>query len=92
MIQYGDNNYMKTVTSGNSNVYRYYGSGRNKAYVCIYTSNAVVELKQQVVQTSKLNVVVIQFTIILCLFQMVQIIMHTLSIETIRQQIPAFKQ
>ena len=47
MIQYGDNNYMKTVTSGNSNVYRYYGSGgNNKAYVYIYTSNAVVELKQ----------------------------------------------
>ena len=47
MIQYGDNNYMKTVTSGNNNVYRYYGSGgNNKAYVYIYTSNAVVELKQ----------------------------------------------
>ena len=47
MIQYGDNNYMKTVTSGNSNVYRYYGSGGNKKpYVYIYTSNAVVELKQ----------------------------------------------
>ena len=47
MIQYGDNNYMKTVTSGNSNVYRYYGrGGNNKAYVYIYTSGAVVELKQ----------------------------------------------
>ena len=47
MIQYGDNNYMKTVTSGNNNVYRYYGSGgNNKAYVYIYTSGAVVELKQ----------------------------------------------
>ena len=47
IIQYCDNNYMKTVTSGNSNVYRYYGSGgNNKAYVYIYTSNAVVELKQ----------------------------------------------
>ena len=33
MIQYGDNNYMKTVTSGDDNVYRYYGSGgNNKAY------------------------------------------------------------
>ena len=30
-----------------NNVYRYYGSGgNNKAYVYIYTSNAVVELKQ----------------------------------------------
>ena len=47
MIQYGDNNYMKTVTSGNNNVYRYYGSGgNNNAQVYIYTSNAVVELKQ----------------------------------------------
>ena len=47
MIQYGDNNYMKTVTSGNNNVYRYYGSGgNNNAQVYIYTSGAVVELKQ----------------------------------------------
>mgnify|MGYP001425498498 FL=1 len=47
MIQYGDNNYMKTVTSGDDNVYRYYGSGgNNKAYVYIYTSDATVELKQ----------------------------------------------
>jgi len=47
MIQYGDNNYMKTVTSGDDNVFRYYGSGgNNKAYVYIYTSGAVVELKQ----------------------------------------------
>ena len=47
MIQYGDNNYMKTVTSGNNNVYRYYGNGgNNNAQVYIYTSGAVVELKQ----------------------------------------------
>ena len=38
---------MKTVTSGNSNVFRYYGNGgSNTAYVYIYTSEAVVELKQ----------------------------------------------
>ena len=47
MIQYGDNNYMKTVTSGDDNTFRYYGSGgNNKAYVYIYTSDATVELKQ----------------------------------------------
>ena len=47
MIQYGDNNYMKTVTNGNNNVYRYYGNGgNNNAQVYIYTSGAVVELKQ----------------------------------------------
>ena len=47
MIQYGDNNYMKTVTSGSNNVYRYYGNGgNNRAEVYIYTSGAVVELKQ----------------------------------------------
>ena len=47
MIQYGDNNYMKTVTSGNDNVFRYYGNGgNNKAYVYIYTNDATVELKQ----------------------------------------------
>ena len=47
MVQRGNNNYMKTVTSGNSNVFRYYGNGgSNTAYVYIYTSEAVVELKQ----------------------------------------------
>ena len=47
MIQYGDNNYMKTVTSGDDNTFRYYGSGgNNKAYVYIYTSDSTVELKQ----------------------------------------------
>ena len=47
MIQYGDNNYMKTVTSGNNNVYRYYGNGgNNRAEVYIYSSGAVVELIQ----------------------------------------------
>ena len=47
MIQYGDNNYMKTVTSGSNNVYRYYGNGgNNRAEVYIYSSGAVVELKQ----------------------------------------------
>ena len=47
MIQYGDNNYMKTVTSGSNNVYRYYGNGgNNRAEVYIYSSGAVVELIQ----------------------------------------------
>jgi len=47
MIQYGDNNYMKTVTNGNNNTFRYYGNGgNNNAQVYIYTSGAVVELKQ----------------------------------------------
>ena len=47
MVQRGDNNYMKTVTSGNSNTITYYGNGgNNKAYVYLYTSEAVVNLKQ----------------------------------------------
>ena len=47
MIQRGNNNYMKTVTSGDNNVFRYYGNGGdNKAYVYIYTDSSVVELKQ----------------------------------------------
>ena len=47
MVQYGDNNYMKTVTSGNNNTLRYYGNGgNNNAQVYIYTSGAVVELIQ----------------------------------------------
>ena len=47
MIQYGDNNYMKTVTSGNNNTIRYYGSGgNNNAQIYLYTSGSIVELKQ----------------------------------------------
>ena len=47
MVQYCDNNYMKTVTSGNNNVIRYYGNGgSNRAEVYIYSSGAVVELIQ----------------------------------------------
>ena len=47
MVQYGDNNYMKSVTSGNNNTLRYYGNGgNNNAQVYIYTSGAVVELIQ----------------------------------------------
>ena len=47
MIQYGDNNYMKTVTSGNNNTIRYYGNGgNNNAQVYLYTSGSVVELIQ----------------------------------------------
>ena len=47
MVQYGDNNYMKTVTSGNNNTIRYYGSGgNNNAQIYLYTSGSIVELKQ----------------------------------------------
>ena len=47
MVQRGNSNYMKTVTSGDSNVFRYYANGgNNKAYVYIYTDSSVVELKQ----------------------------------------------
>ena len=47
MVQYGDNNYMKTVTNGNNNTIRYYGSGgNNNAQIYLYTSGSIVELKQ----------------------------------------------
>ena len=47
MVQYGDNNYMKTVTSGNNNTIRYYGNGgNNNAQVYLYTSGSIVELIQ----------------------------------------------
>ena len=47
MVQSGDNNWMKTVTSGNSNTFTYYASGgNNKAYVYIYTSSANINVKQ----------------------------------------------
>ena len=47
MVQKGDNNWMKTVTSGSNNTFTYYADGgNNKAYVYIYTSSAVINVKQ----------------------------------------------
>ena len=47
MVQMGDNNWMKTVTSGNSNTLGYYATGgNNKAYIYIYTSDAVLNVAQ----------------------------------------------
>ena len=48
MVQMGDNNWMKTVTSGNNNTFTYYANGgNNKAYVYIYTSSANINVKQK---------------------------------------------
>ena len=48
MVQMGDNNWMKTVTSGNNNTFTYYADGgNNKAYVYIYTSSSTVNVKQK---------------------------------------------
>ena len=47
MIQRGDDNWLKTVTVGNDNTFRYYANGDdNKAYVYIYTNDANINLKQ----------------------------------------------
>ena len=48
MVQMGDNNWMKTVTSGNNNTFTYYANGgNNKAYVYIYTSSSTINVKQK---------------------------------------------
>ena len=47
MVQMGDSNWMKTVTSGNSNTLGYYATGgNNKAYIYIYTSDASLNIAQ----------------------------------------------
>ena len=47
MIILGDNNYLKTVTSGNSNTLGLHmAGGNNKAYIYIYTSDATLNVAQ----------------------------------------------
>ena len=47
MVQWGEDNWMKTVTVGNDNTFTYYTKGDdNKAYVYLYTDDANVNLKQ----------------------------------------------